>query len=170
MVERLWSNAAQAKQKVPFFHFVLSRSDCAPPSTHIIYTHYLISWPAATQHMSHSQCVLILIYDIKRTDWIVKVQLICSVSHMHRFPLDVLKLRETERETRTTLNQKQRPGIEPSLSISIQTHRWYFPILFFFFIKAFYLSKSKLRDSAALFCSFTHVIHPGYKCKLFHYF
>lgn len=57
MVERLWSNAAQAKQKVPFFHFVLSRSDCAPPSTHIIYTRYLISWPAATQHMSHSRRV-----------------------------------------------------------------------------------------------------------------
>lgn len=57
VVERLWSNAAQAKQKVPFFHFVLSWSDCAPPSTHIIYTHYLTSWPAAAQHMSHSQCV-----------------------------------------------------------------------------------------------------------------
>lgn len=51
----------------------------------IIYTLYLISWPTATQHMSHSQYVcpllLVLIYNSKRTDWIATVQSIGCDSH-----------------------------------------------------------------------------------------
>lgn len=116
-----------------FFQLVLSWSNGISLSTSIFYTlnwfHGLLPLNICHVHSAFAALRLMLIYNIKRTDLIVMVQMMGCHPHMPSLPSDDFK---TAGKMESNTKSETVPSKENSLSISIHAQRWYCSALYSF--------------------------------------